>query len=110
MSFRRQSHVPLSPLQKVNSAKRRCTSATTTATSLYTSAPPRFPAYLEHTLYADLVREQHRNRQARSGEGSGSSSLDNLDLRLPSEWNVHDKSRHLEIDPTGLELMYTGKY
>ncbi|KAI7874237.1 SPRY-domain-containing protein [Lichtheimia hyalospora FSU 10163] len=108
MSFRRQSHVPLSPLQKVNSAKRRCTSTTTTATSLYTSATPRFPSYLEHTLYADLVREQHRNRQARSGEGSGSNSLDNLDLRLPSQWNVHDKSRHLEIDPTGLELIYTG--
>ncbi|KAI9321517.1 concanavalin A-like lectin/glucanase domain-containing protein [Dichotomocladium elegans] len=61
---------------------------------------PKLPAYLEHTLYADLLKEQARNSQA--------GSIDGLDLRLPSQWNPNDKSRNVEVSSSGLELLYTG--
>ncbi|KAI8141164.1 concanavalin A-like lectin/glucanase domain-containing protein [Fennellomyces sp. T-0311] len=88
--------LPLPPLHTASSAKRRCTSVLT--------GPPQLPTYLQHTLYAALAREQHEQTQSKSKW----TGREQPDLRLPSAWNRHDKSRHLEVENGGLDLVYTG--
>ncbi|KAI8145847.1 concanavalin A-like lectin/glucanase domain-containing protein [Fennellomyces sp. T-0311] len=97
--------------------------------ALYQSlAPPKYPSYLKHTLYADLALEQYnyyQNRRsffpsdhykhhyepmptlAESCKSQGAPP-EEMDLRLPTCWNQKDKSRHIEIGRNGLDLSYIG--
>lgn len=95
-------------------------------------SPPKPPAYLKHTQYAALVREQyqyqlqkrydntkklmndtqhqHQQQQTHAEQhvSLNSEKLEDLDLRLPSFWNSVDKSRYLDIDKNGLGASYIG--
>lgn len=116
-------------------------------------APPKFPAYLKHTLYGSLALDQyHYLQNLRTAEhtkptpSSSSSSapfattaaaaaavtgtaasmttpaatttatrpivhntsLEQVDLRLPTCWNQKDKSNKVEIGRNGLDLTYIG--
>ncbi|KAI8093573.1 concanavalin A-like lectin/glucanase domain-containing protein [Halteromyces radiatus] len=85
-------------------------------------SPPKPPAYLKHTQYAALVREQYQyllqkryentkklvNDTPQHEQMTNNDILSELDLRLPSFWNAADKSRYLEIDKNGLGVTYIG--
>ncbi|KAI7860177.1 hypothetical protein BDC45DRAFT_493801 [Circinella umbellata] len=93
-----------------SSAKRRCTTP-----SSICQQQQEIPTYLQNTLYATLLREQQRDQhelqlKSKSNHNNINNDNDNNvpDLRLPSLWNRHDKSRHLEVENGGLDLVYTG--
>ncbi|KAI9489369.1 hypothetical protein BDB00DRAFT_843484 [Zychaea mexicana] len=101
------------PLHLLQSAKRRCTAIPV--------SPTHLPVYLQNTLYASLVREQQQQQQQqqqqRQMQRRRAITEDTAimaherklpDLCLPSIWNRHDKSRHLEVENGGLDLVYTG--
>ncbi|KAI8391650.1 uncharacterized protein BYT42DRAFT_202909 [Radiomyces spectabilis] len=92
-------------------------------------APPKYPSYLKQTHYGELALEQYNYIQSKhSKQWAHTTSswktnpppaptsppslheqfLDSLDLRLPSVWNPKDKSRHIEVEPNGLDLIYNG--
>lgn len=70
--------------------------------SFFTSlAPPKFPSYLKHTAYADIVLQQYNDRKCKKQPSS------DMDLRLPQYWNKISKSRHpLQIGINGYDLSY----
>ncbi|KAI9272057.1 hypothetical protein EDC94DRAFT_595260 [Helicostylum pulchrum] len=63
-------------------------------------APPKYPVYLKHTSYANLVLEQYYDKKSKN------SNVLELDLRLPQFWLKTIKSRHLEIGSNGYDLNY----
>ncbi|ORY97455.1 concanavalin A-like lectin/glucanase domain-containing protein [Syncephalastrum racemosum] len=76
-------------------------------------APPKYPSYLKHTLYASLALEQYHYLQnlriaehTKPTSSSSSSSATSVDLRLPTCWNQKDKSNKVEIGRNGLDLTY----
>ncbi|KAL0084816.1 hypothetical protein F4703DRAFT_1929086 [Phycomyces blakesleeanus] len=76
--------------------------------ALYLSlAPPKYPSYLNHTLYADLALEQYDYLQ-NPQRNRTNSMWETLDLRLPSCWNDRDRSRNIKVGANGLDLIYTG--
>ncbi|KAI8997559.1 hypothetical protein BDB01DRAFT_771549 [Pilobolus umbonatus] len=105
-------------------------------TGFHTSlTPPKYPAYLKYTLYGSLVLEQYKCRQnkhdykpyngltpsynstAKSDRSQSAHpklpktddiSLETLDLRLPTSWSQEDRSKHLQVDSSGLNLLYIG--
>ncbi|KAI8343417.1 hypothetical protein BC941DRAFT_411329 [Chlamydoabsidia padenii] len=108
------------------------------STIQHSLSPPKPPAYLKHTQYATLVREQYHyllqkryentkklsndthtlssqhqlllqsEQQQQQQQQQSNLVLAELDLRLPSFWNSADKSRYLEIDKNGLGVKYVG--
>ncbi|KAI8387051.1 concanavalin A-like lectin/glucanase domain-containing protein [Blakeslea trispora] len=75
------------------------------------SAPPKFPSYLKQTLYGKLVLEQyqyHQHKQETKLTHSEKEQFEKLDLRLPTFWNMKDKSRNIQIGINGLDLSYIG--
>ncbi|KAF7721719.1 hypothetical protein EC973_004281 [Apophysomyces ossiformis] len=93
-------------------------------------APPKYPPYLKHTLYAELALEQYNYFQNKRYDVKPTRSVsglfkpdtaedsrhrntvqnfwDDLELCLPTAWNVKDKSRNIEVSKSGLELTYIG--
>ncbi|KAG0172023.1 hypothetical protein DFQ30_011312 [Apophysomyces sp. BC1015] len=93
-------------------------------------APPKYPAYLKHTLYAELALEQYNYFQNKPYDFKPTRSIpaifkpdsaddsrhqssnqcfwDNLELCLPTTWNIKDKSPNIQVGRNGLELTYVG--
>ncbi|KAI9351876.1 hypothetical protein BD770DRAFT_474515 [Pilaira anomala] len=73
-------------------------------------APPKYPTYLKHTSYADLVTEQYddskRRRNATTTTATATKEVEELDLRLPQFWHKSIKSSQLEIGSNGYDLTY----
>lgn len=65
-------------------------------------APPKYPSYLKHTIYANLVLEQYNDLKSKKTHYNNHN--DDIDLRLPQFWNKSIKSRHLEIGLNGYDL------
>ena len=93
--------------------KRKSSHATTTALQ-HSLAPPKYPPYLKQTLYGSLALEQYHHFQAHHHTHLHTTDLEDeqwemLDLRLPTFWNVKDKSKSIEVGSNGLDLSYVGK-
>jgi hypothetical protein len=88
-------------------------------------APPKFPSYLKQTLYGKLAIEQYKyhqrkhdikplpNNSSRSNKRNAitleEEQFEDLDLRLPTFWNLKDKSENIDVGTNGLDLSYNGK-
>ena len=81
--------------------------------------PPSYPDYLQGTVYAKLVHEQHalycKHRKdpvadlVKVAPDSFVAALITHDLRLPTAWNPHDKGEFVDISQDCMELTYKGK-
>lgn len=71
-------------------------------------APPKYPTYLKHTSYADLVTEQYDDSKRRRNTTTTTTTkeVEELDLRLPQFWHKSIKSSQLEIGSNGYDLTY----
>lgn len=71
-------------------------------------APPKYPAYLKQTSYANLVTDQYHHLQQKKKNNNDEYNKDlvEIDLRLPQYWNINDKSRHLQIGLNGYDLTF----
>lgn len=78
------------------------TSTTVTSPTVCFFTPPKYPSYLKHTSYANLVLGQYHDRKAKDP-----LALD-IDLSLPQFWQKDVKSRHAEIGTNGYDLTFTG--
>ncbi|KAG0188374.1 hypothetical protein DFQ28_004950 [Apophysomyces sp. BC1034] len=91
----------------------------------YAKDQPSIPPYLQGTNYARLVNEQYKLYLVRYPSKRGSenpeiasdedhpnygSILENLDLRLPTAWSQKDRDEFIDMDTSGLQLTYKGKY
>lgn len=68
-------------------------------------APPKYPSYLKHTIYANLALEQYNNLKSKRTHYNNNTN-GGIDLRLPQFWNKNIKSRHLEVGLNGYDLSY----
>lgn len=85
--------------------------------------PPSYPDYLQGTVYAKLVHEQHAlycKKFGKHGKGPVTDLVDvapdsfvaaliTHDLRLPTAWNPNDKGEFVDISEDCMELTYKGK-
>lgn len=85
---------------KTQSTLATVTSSTSPPDCFFT--PPKYPSYLKHTSYANLVLEQYHDKKSKN-----SHALD-IDLCLPQFWQKDVKSRHAEIGTNGYDLTYSG--
>lgn len=72
------------------------------------------PNYLKLTHYENLLNEHQKISKHRDSEIWKYTSIidqqtEELDLRLPTNWNPKDKSKNIDISSNGLDLLYIGK-
>ncbi|CAO3638217.1 unnamed protein product [Cunninghamella echinulata] len=87
------------PLQQSQTSRKRRTSTVSTLQQSLT--PPKPPAYLKHTQYADLVREQYQYKLHKRYDCNSSSLLTtkngNDAISITSSSNKHKRQQHDQV-------------